>query len=183
AAAAAFVAAVALAAFVPGSAIVAVLVWLSVTNALLALFNLLPGAPLDGGRVLRALIWARTGDRLRAATSAARSGRMLGTILMILGVLQLIIFHQLGGLWLMLLGWYLQTAALGELAVAGLRHQLGDSRIRDVMTSPVLAVPAQWSIERLLRSSAPASGHRVFPVVDLDGHPLAVLNWSDVAAV
>ncbi|RDI68291.1 site-2 protease family protein [Nocardia pseudobrasiliensis] len=178
-----FVGAVITAAFVPGTAVVAVLVWLSATNALLALFNLLPGAPLDGGRVMRALIWARTGDRLRAATAAARSGRTLGTVLMVLGVGELIVFHQLGGLWLLLLGWYLQTAALGELAVAGLRHRLGDSRIRDVMTSPALAVPAQWSIDRLLHSSAPDSGHRVFPVVDLDGHPLAVLAWSDVVAV
>ncbi|MGK8507658.1 site-2 protease family protein [Nocardia asiatica] len=179
----AFAGAAASAAADPDGPITAVLVWLAVMNAVLGLFNLLPGAPLDGGRVLRAAIWWRTGDRLRAATWAARSGQVLGTVLLMLGLAELILFGHLGGVWLMLLGWFLQSAAFAELTVAGLRHRLGDSKVRDVMTARPVAIPAAWSISELLHSNAVATGHRVFPVVDDAGHPTAVVAWSDLAAV
>ncbi|WP_040786462.1 site-2 protease family protein [Nocardia pneumoniae] len=179
----AFLAAAATAVVDPDGPITAVLVWLAVMNAVLGLFNLLPGAPLDGGRVLRAVIWWRTGDRLRAATSAARSGQFLATFLIMLGIAELILFRHLGGLWLMLLGWFLQSAAFAELTVAGLRHRLGDSKVSDVMTARPMAIPAAWSITDLLHSNAVASGHRVFPVVDDAGRPTAVVAWSDLAAV
>ncbi|WP_159844095.1 site-2 protease family protein [Nocardia sp. CY41] len=182
-AAVAFLAGLASAAVDPDGPATAVLVWLAVMNTILGLFNLLPGAPLDGGRVLRAVIWRRTGDRLRAATSAARSGQFLGTVLLMIGIAEIVLFGHLGGLWLMLLGWFLQSAAHAELTVAGLRHRLGDSRVRDVMTPHPMAIPADLPIAALLRSDATASGHSVFPVVDASGHPVAVVAWSDLAAV
>ncbi|WP_024805035.1 site-2 protease family protein [Nocardia sp. BMG51109] len=167
----------------PGGAIAGALGWLALTNVVLAVFNLLPGAPLDGGRVLRAVIWWRTGDRLRAATVAARSGQFLGTTLIVLGIAEIIAFGHLGGAWLMLLGWFLQTAAHAELTVAGMRHRLGDTRVRDVMTPNPMAIPHFWHVMQLLDSRAPDSGHRVFPVVDAEGRPVAILAWSDLAAV
>ncbi|MEU7769559.1 site-2 protease family protein [Nocardia sp. NPDC049190] len=179
----AFGAAVGAAAVDPSGPITHALVWLAVMNAILGVFNLLPGAPLDGGRVVRAAIWWRTGDRLRAATSAARSGQILGTMLLLIGVAELIVFGYLAGLWLMLLGWFLQSAAHTELTVAGLRHRLGDSKVRELMTPRPMAVPVEWSITELLHSDAVGSGHRVFPVVDDAGHPVAVVAWSDLAAV
>ncbi|WP_063820457.1 site-2 protease family protein [Nocardia aobensis] len=166
----------------PGSAATAALAWLAATNIVLGLFNLLPGAPLDGGRVVRALVWWRTGDRLRATTVAARGGRVLGTALVVVGAVDIIVLRQFGGLWLMLLGWFLQTAANRELAAAGLRHRLGDTRVRDIMTENPMAVPAEWTIIQLLNSSAPQTGHRVFPVVDALGHPIGVVAWSDLTA-
>lgn len=85
--------------------------WLAWTNLGLALFNLLPGAPLDGGRVLRALLWIRSGDRDRSARIAARAGRVLGIALVGLGIFQ--IFSGLGasGLWIAFIGWFLGGAA------------------------------------------------------------------------
>jgi Zn-dependent protease len=85
--------------------------WLAWTNLGLALFNLLPGAPLDGGRVLRALLWMRSGDRDRSAITAARAGRVLGIVLVGLGIFQ--IFSGLGasGLWVAFIGWFLGGAA------------------------------------------------------------------------
>ncbi|MEV6391511.1 site-2 protease family protein [Nocardia xishanensis] len=182
-AAVAFLAGAAAAAVDQDGPITAVLVWLAVMNTVLGLFNLLPGAPLDGGRVLRAVIWRRTGDRLRAATAAARSGQFLGTLLLMIGIAELILLGHVGGLWLMLLGWFLQSAAHAELTLAGLRHRLGHSMVRDVMTARPMAIPAAWPIAALLRSDAADSGHRVFPVVDDTGHPVAVVAWSDLAAV
>ncbi|GAB4585574.1 site-2 protease family protein [Nocardia sp. IFM 10818] len=167
----------------PGSTLTAALGWLAIVNAVLAVFNLLPGAPLDGGRVLRAIIWWRTGDRLRAETHAARSGQILGFALGALGFAEFIAIGHLGGVWLMLLGWFLYTAAHTELVLSGLRHRLGDTRIREVMTPNPLAIPADWPIPALLASDAVHTRHRVFPVTDRTGHPIAVLAWSDVAAL
>jgi len=164
----------------PDSAVTAALAWLAATNIVLGLFNLLPGAPLDGGRVMRAVVWWRTGDRLRATTVAARGGRLLGTVLVVLGAVDIIVFRQFGGLWLMLLGWFLQTAANSELAAAGLRHRLGNTTVREVMTANPMAVPGDWTITQLLASSAPQTGHSIFPVVDAVGHPIGVVAWSDL---
>jgi Zn-dependent protease len=157
--------------------------WLGAMNLVLAVFNLLPGAPLDGGRVLRALIWQHTGDQLRAATVAGRSGRVIGLSLLILGAAESILVGNATGLWLVLLGWFLYRAADNELATAGLRHRLGDTRIRDVMTEHPLSVPATWSVTELLHSQAVHTGHRVFPVTDSAGRPVGVLSWSDLTAL
>jgi Zn-dependent protease len=157
--------------------------WLAAMNLILAVFNLLPGAPLDGGRVLRALIWRHTGDQLRGATVAARSGRVLGLSLLILGGAELLAVGNGGGLWLMLLGWFLYSSANVELAAAGLRHRLGDTQIRDVMTEHPLSVPAIWSVADLLRSQIVHTDHRVFPVIDQAGRPIGEIAWSDLTAL
>ncbi|NEW55044.1 CBS domain-containing protein [Nocardia cyriacigeorgica] len=163
--------------------VLAALVWLAAMNVLLAVFNLLPGAPLDGGRVLRALIWRRTGDQLRAAILAARWGRAMGLGFLLIGAAELVLVGAAGGIWLMLLGWFLFTAASTELTAAGLRHQLGDLRIRDVMTTPATAVPNTWSVADLLTSTVPDTGHQVFPVVDMNGCPVGVVGWADLIAI
>ncbi|WP_067537032.1 site-2 protease family protein [Nocardia crassostreae] len=167
----------------PDGTVTATLVWLSTVNAVLAVFNMLPGAPLDGGRVLRALLRQRTGDRLRAETHAARSGQILGLTLAALGFAEFIAVGHLGGVWLMLLGWFLYTAAHTELMLSGLRHRLGDTRIGTIMTSNPTAVRAGWTIAELLRSDAVRTRHRVFPVTDHAGHPIGVLAWSDLSAL
>jgi Zn-dependent protease len=93
----------------------AALAWLSLMNVTLAVFNPLPGAPLDGRRILRGLLWKRYGDRQRASRAAARSGQVLGTGITAIGVLELLTLRDItGGLWLMLIGWSLVTAARAE---------------------------------------------------------------------
>lgn len=157
--------------------------WLGVTNLILGIFNLLPGAPLDGGRVLRAVLWARTGDRLSAMSSAARSGRALGLVLMLIGATEIIALNNFGGLWLMLLGWFLRSAANVELMNAAMRQQLGDERVRDVMTATPSTAPAQWSVQQFLDSTAAHSHHRVFPVVAEDDGPVGVLSLTDISRI
>ncbi|MFC0449251.1 site-2 protease family protein [Rhodococcus jostii] len=106
---------------VAGPLVTAAVVWLGTANLILAVFNMLPGAPLDGGRVLRSVLWRRSGDRLAATAAAARSGRVVGLLLILLGVAEAILLGSASGLWLMLLGWFLRTAANAELMTASTR--------------------------------------------------------------
>lgn len=80
-------------------------------------------------------------------------------------------------------GWFPHSAANRELAAAGLRHRLGDIRIRDVMTEHPLSIPATWSVAELLCSQIVHTDHRVFPVIDAAGRPIAALAWSDLTAL
>jgi Zn-dependent protease len=88
-------------------------VWLAWINVLLAVFNALPAALLDGGRLLRAFVWWRTGNRLRATSVATSAGRVLGWLLVALGLYE-VLLGALGGLWLALIGWFLIAAATVE---------------------------------------------------------------------
>ena len=100
-------------------------------NVALALFNLLPGAPLDGGRILRSAVWAVTGDRARAVRVASRAGQVLGWLIAALGVFQLFVVPGafVGGIWLLFIGWFLASAAQGELLHRQLRDALGDAEV------------------------------------------------------
>lgn len=160
--------------------VTASLAWLGAANVILAVFNLLPGAPLDGGRVLHALLWRRSGDRLAAAVAAARSGRVLGLILIVLGAAQALFAQGLGGLWLMLLGWFLRNAANVELMNASLRHQLGDLEIRQIMTPAPVVLHTDDDARSFVTDLLPHLRHRTFPVVDRSGRPVGVFSLHDL---
>jgi CBS domain-containing protein len=149
-------------------------------NLMLAIFNLLPGAPLDGGRVVRAVVWRRSGDRLRGAAAAARGGRGIGLALILVGGAELLLLRSAAGLWLMVLGWFLRGAAHAELTNAVTRQRLGTAAVSDIMTDRPLAVSSEMAVADFLRSAAPCTSHRVFPVVDGEGHPVGVLSLSDL---
>ena len=103
---------------------------------------------------------------------------------MLLGAAELVLLRSAAGLWLALLGWFLATAADAELTAASRRHQLGDLRIRDVMTTRPVAVPSTWTIEELLGSDVlAATRHGVFPVIDTAGRPVGVLTWTALTGV
>ncbi|WP_072808555.1 site-2 protease family protein [Rhodococcus zopfii] len=157
------------------------LIWLGTANLVLAVFNMLPGAPLDGGRVLRAVLWRHSGDRLAATTTAARSGRGVGTVLILLGGAQAILLGSAGGLWLMLLGWFLRTAANVELMTASARHRLGDLRVADAMTPRPVAAAAASTVDEFTTTAAASSHHRLFPVVDQNMQPVGRITLSDLA--
>ena len=112
---------------------VAALAWLAAMNVLLAAFNLLPGAPLDGGRILRAFLWRRHGNRVRAAQSAAAAGRVLGAALMALGAGEILLWADLGGLWLALIGVFVMSAAAAEATAETAAAALAGMRVGDVM--------------------------------------------------
>jgi Zn-dependent protease len=150
-------------------------VWLAATNVLLAVFNLLPGAPLDGGRVLRAVIWRRTGDRERGELAATRAGRVTGYVFVWLGTLQLLLTtNVLGGLWVMLIGWFLASAATAELQMETTGHALAGVRVGDVMDADVTTLPA-WQHLRTAALRAVDSGGEHFAVCDLEGRVVGIV--------
>lgn len=110
------------------------LAWLAGINVLLAIFNVLPAAPLDGGRLLRAAVWKATGDRTKASVVAARAGWILGAVLIGLGLWQFLVGAGVGGLWLALIGWFLIGAAGMEERQARMGSALRGVRVADVMT-------------------------------------------------
>jgi Zn-dependent protease/CBS domain-containing protein len=163
---------------------VAAAMWLALMNGVLAAFNLLPGAPLDGGRVLRAALWHHWADRRRAELGAATTGRLIGTVLALLGVAEFLLTSNLvGGLWLALLGWFMTSAAAAEQRAAAARALLAGLRIADVMTvDPDLA--AAWqTVSEFTHQVGGRSAQTAFPVVGLDGRLAGIVTVTRLGRV
>lgn len=144
--------------------------WLGTINLLLGAFNLIPAAPLDGGRLLRAVIWARTGDRLRATTIASRAGMVFGFLLIAYGLFTFLATGSLiGGVWSVFLGWFLLSAARSEESSALVRQALGGVRVADVMTPHPIQAPDDTSVEDMLHRFILAYRHSTFPIHDQQG--------------
>ncbi|MDQ1520637.1 MAG: hypothetical protein QOI55_1710 [Actinomycetota bacterium] len=139
------------------SLLAVVLIWLGVINLILAVFNLLPGAPLDGGRVLSAFLWKRTGDRRRGQIGAARAGRVVGWVLIALGLLNLAFGVGFGTLWTAIVGWFILEASKAEERVARATRNLDGVRVRDIMT-PSPPEVRDWLTVGDVRNSVPAPG-------------------------
>jgi Zn-dependent protease/CBS domain-containing protein len=162
---------------------IAAALWLAIMNGLLAVFNLLPGAPLDGGRILRAALWLRHGDRARAARSAATAGRVVGAALIGLGLAELLAWRDAGGLWLALIGMFVISAASAESAAGNAQSALGGRRVRDVMT-PDPDVAAAWSsVAEFISRVAVHSAQGVFPVIGFDGSLAGIISLDRLGRV
>jgi Zn-dependent protease len=125
--------------------------WLGSINFMLAAFNLIPGFPLDGGRILRALVWWLSGSYARATTWASGSGRLFAYGMILWGVWRILNTNIAGGLWIAFLGWFLLTAATETSAQAAIRNKLAGVRARDIMSSEVPTMPRQASLEDYLQ--------------------------------
>jgi Zn-dependent protease len=178
-----FAAAEAAAAFGTPAVIVAALGWTGATNGFLAVFNLLPGAPLDGGRVLRALVWMRSGDRARGDRAATTAGRVMGAALAGIGVAQLILLGQTGGLWLMLIGWFLLWAAGAEARSRVTQQAAAGVRVRDLMVPEPECAPSWRLIGDFVADVASRSRQSVFPVTGFGGEPWGVVTLSRLSHV
>lgn len=155
--------------------------WLAIMNGLLAVFNMLPGAPLDGGRVLRAALWRHYGDRVRADLAAARAGRYLGVVIALAGIAELVMWRDAGGLWLILIGWFLVSAASAESGAAQVKDTLAGVRVRDIMTADPDLAPAWHSPAVFIEHVARQSRQSVFPVVGFNGELVGAVSVNVLA--
>ena len=161
---------------------VATLGWLGALNVILAAFNLLPGAPLDGGRLLHARVWRRTGDRAAATASATRAGARVGYTLVGIGV-AFVLLGDIAAVWFVLVGWFLVTAAHAEATAALLVGALANVRVRDVMTEHPVTVPIHTSVSALVEEWFMHHDCSAFPVVDERGSVAGLVTLAKVRSI
>ncbi len=161
--------AVALAIVQTPAIVVSVAWWLAAINLLLGLFNLLPGAPLDGGRLVRAYLWRRHGDIVRAGIGAARAGRVVALILIMLGLAEFVAGGLVGGVWLAFIGWFIFAAAREEETRISTRQLFAGVRVADAMTAKPHTAPGWITVEDFIQRYVLGDRHSAYPVADRDG--------------
>jgi len=149
----------------PATPVISVLLWLGYINVMLAAFNMIPGYPLDGGRVLRAVIWWITRSANRATRLAVQVGKAVAFVFILWGLYEFFVGANFGALWLAFIGWFLLDAARashvqGEL-IAGLR----DRRVADIMDRDYATVDGHLSLQDFVNEYVLRTGRRCFVVV------------------
>jgi Zn-dependent protease len=142
----------------------AIAYWLGYINLLLGAFNLIPGFPLDGGRVLRSLIWWRSHNLTSATRIASNAGRVVGFIFIFLGIYFIFTGNWVNGIWLALIGWFLESAAVGSYQQLLMQEMLKGHVASEVMSSDCVVVPPDMTIDHLVNGNILTSGRRCFPV-------------------
>ncbi len=148
---------------------VAVLVWLGYINLVLGAFNMIPGFPLDGGRVLRAIIWWITGNADRSTNIAAQIGQLVGMGFIAYGIFSFFGKGGLGGLWFALIGWFLLQAAGASLMQLKIGSVLRGLRVSDVMSQDCPSVDGSMGLQEFVDEQLLKTGRRCFLVVDDHG--------------
>ena len=139
--------------------------WLARINVLLAVFNLIPGFPLDGGRVLRSILWGATGDFRRATRYATILGQGIAFLFILGGILLAFLTRDwVSGLWLAFIGWFLENAASSSYRQAVLRDALKGITVAEVMTQDCPLVPPDLTVRELVDGNVLRSGRRCFMV-------------------
>jgi Zn-dependent protease len=156
--------------------------WLAFINILLAAFNLLPGSPLDGGRVLSALLWMRTRDQTSAQASAARFGQVLGAGLATLGLLLLFNDSNPNGVFVAFVGAYILFSATSELRATASMGLLRGVRLSEVMDVDPPVLPAWMTVHDLVATAHRYEPHTAFPIRDLNGRIAGLLTAEAVQA-
>jgi Zn-dependent protease len=164
------------------AAVDGVAAWLGYINLILVAFNMLPALPLDGGRVLRALLWGAKRDFASATRIAAAVGRGFGYLFIGGGIALFVFANSFSGAWLAFIGWFLLGAASAEARYLAVREALGDLRVRDLMVREPATVPSDLTLGRFMDDVMWSRRYTTYPVVD-DGRVLGLLPFRCVAQV
>lgn len=156
--------------------------YLALINGLLGLFNLIPGFPLDGGRVLRAVVWNATGDMHRGLETAVAAGQLVGYAFMLWGAVRILGNDLLGGIWIAAIGWFLQAAGTASLEQIHVEARLKGVTVRDVVHPDATAVAPDVSVAALIEDFLLPGNRRALPVV-ADGRLVGMISLSDIQAV
>jgi len=157
--------------------------WLAQINVILAVFNLIPGFPLDGGRVFRSLMWHFSGNYQRSTRIATRVGQGVGYTFILGGILMMFLLHEwLGGVWLAFIGWFLQNAASISYRQTQWREALRGFTASQVMTSDYMIVPPNTTVTQLVQGYILPTGRRFFQVAD-EGRFMGILTLNNIKSV
>lgn len=160
----------------------AALVWLGYINIVLAIFNMLPGFPLDGGRILRAIVWWITGNLYRATKIAARVGQAFAVFFIAFGIFQFFAGAGFGGLWIAIIGWFLLNASQASAAQNELNAVLKSVFVGDVMHDDCVRVEAATPVRDFVENEMIRSGRRCFYVMR-GGDFVGIVTSHEVAAL
>ena len=157
--------------------------YLALLNFVLAVFNLIPGFPLDGGRLLRSLVWHLTKDLRKATRWASLTGRGFGFIMIGLGILSLFGGQLISGIWLVFIGWFLAQAAVSSYRQLILKKILEGVRAEEAMTRNPETVMPDVTLRDLVNDYFLQRRYSVFPVQDQEGRLLGLITLSQVKQV
>jgi Zn-dependent protease/predicted transcriptional regulator len=166
----------------PGTPLLAMAVWLGYINITLAAFNMIPGFPLDGGRVLRAIIWWNTKDPSRATRIAARVGQLIAFGFIMSGFFRFFTGAGLGGLWLAFIGWFLLVAARESQTRVRVAEDLRGIRVGDIMTRECPTVDRHFNLQSFADDYLLRTGRSCFFVVE-NGHIAGRVTPQEVKEV
>lgn len=142
--------------------------YLAYINGTLALFNLIPGFPLDGGRVFRAIVWGVTRNLRRATLIAANLGRLIAFLFILFGAWQIVTGNLGNGLWIAFIGWFLESAASSQLQHQVLHDSLAGHQVSDMMSRNYTLIPAETTLQQLVDLHILGSGQRSFVITQGD---------------
>lgn len=156
--------------------------YLAFINLVLGIFNMLPGYPLDGGRVLRAGLWARTRNMLKATRWAATSGTIISFVLIAVGVLSVLAGGFVGGVWFIVIGWFLRNTSEQAYQQVLLKNTLEGAKVREMLNRRYLTAPPDASLSHIVNEHFFGQGYRCVPIVVADDL-LGLITMSDLRRV
>ena len=162
--------------------IAAVTFLLAVINIGLALFNLIPGFPLDGGRVLRSIVWWQTHNVRRATKVASTIGKGVSFLFIVFGIVMVFSEYWINGVWMIIVGWFLHNAATGSYQQLALKIAIEGHKAEEVMHQGYIAMSPDITIEELVNNYILTTGRRCFPVIQ-DGHLIGLVTMRNVSSV
>jgi Zn-dependent protease/predicted transcriptional regulator len=164
---------------VPETPLTAILVWLGYINVALAVFNLFPGYPMDGGRVLRSIIWRITGERARATKIASSISRILALGFIFFGLFLFFSGAGFGGLWIAFIGWFLLNAAKESYLQVEFSEALRGVKVEDLMSRDFPVLDAHTSLQDLVENHLLKSGKRCFVITE-NGEPVGMITPHEI---
>ena len=166
-------------AFASFAPVLALAKYLAYINAALGIFNLVPGFPLDGGRVFRSIVWGGTRSLRRATTIAGNLGRFIGFLFILFGVYQVIRGNLINGLWIGFIGWFLESAAMSQVQQQRLHDLLAGRTVSQAMSRTYTTIPPDITVQQLVDKHILGSGQRSF-VVEEGGQVAGLLTMHSI---
>lgn len=166
----------------PATPIMSILVWLGYINIALAIFNMIPGFPMDGGRVLRAILWWITGNAARATRGASVTGQVIAFGFIILGLFSFFSGAGFGGLWIAFIGWFLLNAARATYAQVEVTEGLRGVKVGDLMARDCPVTDSRTNLQDLLEEHLLKSGRRCYMVLEND-EPVGMITPHEIKSV
>jgi Zn-dependent protease/predicted transcriptional regulator len=163
----------------PETPLRAMFVWLGYINISLAAFNMIPGYPLDGGRVLRSVLWLFSRDAVRATQRAAAVGKLVALLFIALGIFRFFGGAGFAGLWIAFIGWFLLQAATASSTSVAITEGLKGVQVRDIMTSDCEILDANMNVEQFVENYLLRSGRRCF-VVQQNGQVTGLVTPHEI---